>query len=137
MFFHRCGLQLNRVYNRCIIPIKVMTSGQHSAAETPHKFRLLITQARSQGGANGCNCTPPPTGCKVRLAGYEYCSLDYLLQCNLHVHILTRSAMQLSACILCTCACKSTGTIQMQDRKDGYKALCMYHIWRNSSLSSQ
>ena len=28
--------------------------------------------------------------------------------------------MHLSACILCTCACKSTGTIQMQDRKDGY-----------------
>ena len=68
----------------------------------------------------------PPTGCKVRLAGYEYCSLDCLLQCNLHVHILTRSAIQLSACILCTCACKSTGTIQMQDRKDGYKASCMH-----------
>ena len=61
----------------------------------------------------------PPTGCKVRLAGYEYCSLDCLLLCNLHVHILTTSAIQLSACIFCTCACKSTGTIQMQDRKDG------------------
>ena len=68
----------------------------------------------------------------MQLVGYEYCSLDCLLKCNLHVHndILTRFAVQLSACILCTCACKSTGTIQMQDRKDGYKASCMYHIRR-------
>ena len=51
---HRCGLQLNRVYNRWIIPKKVMTSGQHSAAETPHKFRLW--QAQGQNFAKGFFC---------------------------------------------------------------------------------
>ena len=43
---HRCGLQLNRVYNRWIIPKKVMTSGQHSAAETPHKLTVASTGAK-------------------------------------------------------------------------------------------
>ena len=36
---HRCGLQLD--YTK-----KVMTSGQHSAAHTPLKFRLASTGAK-------------------------------------------------------------------------------------------
>ena len=84
--------------------------------------------ARRYGGV--LQAPPSGSGAEPPLdarSAWQAMNIVHLL-CNLHVHILTTSAIQLSACIFCTCACKSTGTIKCRIGKMATRR--MYHIRR-------
>ena len=68
-------------------------------------------QARSQGGANKCNCTPP---LDARSTWQAMNIIHLIVYCSaIYTYLDDNCQLSACTCILCTYACKSTGTIQM------------------------